>query len=76
MANDIATLLDAAHRADQFAFELSELGRKYGIGIAGSPTLYLLDRADYLFDYGVGNDSELRLGDAQRDSAARSRRNA
>lgn len=76
MTNDFAARRDAAQRTDQFGFELSELGRKHGIGIASSPALILLDREDYLFDYSVGDESELRLGDAQRDSATRSRRDA
>ena len=76
MRDDLAGRRDTAQRADQFAFELSELGRKFGIGIAGTPTLYMLESDDYLFNYSVDDESQLRLGDAERDSATRTRRNA
>jgi hypothetical protein len=43
-------------QTDQFARELSELCRKYGVGIAGEPTLFAMEREDYAYDYGVDKD--------------------
>jgi hypothetical protein len=66
----------APERADQFAFELSELGRRYGVGLGGSPVLFQLERDDYGFDYSVDGQSRLRLGNAEGNAASGSRRNA
>jgi hypothetical protein len=60
-------------RADQFAFELSELGRRYSVGLGGNPLLFLLEPDDYWFDYSVDVHSRLRLGNSERDSASGSR---
>src|SRR4051794_29790838 len=53
---------DEHRRADAFARDLSELGRKHGIGLTGETTLYLFDQEDYLFDYSVAPDSKLHFG--------------
>jgi hypothetical protein len=54
-----------AAAADSFAHELSALCRKYGLGIAGEPTLFVMDREDYAFDYSVDNRSRLIWGCAK-----------
>lgn len=51
---------DEAQRADQFAKELSELGRKYGIGISDEPSTFVLEQDDYALDYYVDRDGRLR----------------
>jgi len=62
----------APERADRFALELSDLGRRYGIGVGGSPVLFLLERDDYPFDYSVDGESRLQLGDSEADTASKS----
>jgi hypothetical protein len=51
-----------ANRAAEFARELSALGRKYGLGIAGDAKLFVLESEDRSYDYGVGRNSELVFG--------------
>jgi hypothetical protein len=46
----------------EFTRELSELGRKYRIGIAGSPSLFVLEPDDYAYNYDVRDDSSLIFG--------------
>lgn len=45
--------------ADDFAEELTEICRKHGIGIAGEPTLYILEEEDKQYRYAVGKDGRL-----------------
>lgn len=57
------TLASDEHRkADAFVRELSDLGRKHGIGITGDSTLFLLEREDYQFDYTSDPNSKLYFG--------------
>jgi hypothetical protein len=70
--NDQAT----QQRADQFASELSELGRRYGIGLGGDSVLFLLEAGDYWFDYSVDGQSRLSLGNTEGDPTSRARRDA
>ena len=61
---------------DDFLLELSQLGRKHGLGITGSAVLFVLERDDYAFDYSVDAESRLFLGNPQSDAAAGSGRDA
>jgi hypothetical protein len=45
-----------------FTYELSEVCRKYGIGIGDCPTLYLMESDDYKFDYNIDPSGKLILG--------------
>jgi hypothetical protein len=47
--------------ADQFAVELSDLCRKYGLGI-GDATVFEMQPDDYRHSYYVDDDSKLLLG--------------
>jgi hypothetical protein len=42
-----------------FANDLSELCRRYGMGIAGNPTLFLMEPVDYSFTYHVDHTGVL-----------------
>lgn len=53
---------DEHRRANAFARDLSEIGRKHGIGIVGEPTLFLMEPEDHQFDYSAGPDSKLYFG--------------
>lgn len=55
-----------------FLRELSELGRKTGLGLAGEIKLFHLESDDYLFNYSLGDDVSLRLGfgDSNSDAGA------
>ncbi|MCM2441180.1 hypothetical protein HGO34_15770 [Agrobacterium vitis] len=59
--DNAATDSTASLRADAFAQELSELGRKHGIGIAEPVTLYVLEDEDKMFNYACDENSVLRL---------------
>lgn len=61
----------------RFLAELSDLGRRYGLGLTGAQ-LYRLEREDFLFDYSLGNEATLvlGLGDSDSDARAGSGRNA
>jgi hypothetical protein len=67
MRSNVVKLRDHSTSPDQgsvsaFVRELSELGRKYGVGIGGTPTLFMLERDDYLFDYSLDANDALVLG--------------
>ena len=61
--NKSAPQADGLSQADQerFLAELSDLGRKYGLGIAEG-ALFILEREDFEFDYGCDCDSIINLG--------------
>ncbi len=46
---------------EAFTRELSELCRKYGIGIAGSATLFVMEGDDYQLSYCAEDGSTLAL---------------
>lgn len=48
-------------RLNEFAHELSELCRRYGIGITGKPTLFVMEPPDASLSYAVDEDSNLIL---------------
>jgi hypothetical protein len=50
-----------AQAADQFALELSDLCRKYGLGI-GDATLFEMQPDDFQHSYHVDEDSKLLFG--------------
>ncbi len=56
--------------------ELSDLGRKYGFGLAGDIQLYKIERDDFLFDYSEDADRFLRLGNSNSDAGAGTGRDA
>ena len=49
------------HAVDEFTRELSELCRKYGCGIGGRPTLFVMEKDDYLFNYSMDQSGNLAL---------------
>jgi hypothetical protein len=51
-----------ADKTQAFLSELTELSMKYGIGIAGAPILFQMERVDYDYPYRVDSDSRLSLG--------------
>jgi hypothetical protein len=51
----------AETKVDAFARDLSELGRKYGLGITGQPTLFVMEPVDYQLEYCVDGESKLSL---------------
>jgi hypothetical protein len=53
--------IPAADAADNFARELSDLGRKHGIGIAGPVQLFMLEHEDLAHDYAVDDESLMLL---------------
>jgi hypothetical protein len=52
---------DVDLRLNSFLCEISELCRKYGLGITGTPALFLMEPVDYQLDYKVDGDSNLVL---------------
>ena len=50
---------------DAFARELSDVCRKHGIGLAGTPVPFVMEADDYRFDYSIGPDDVLVLGSAK-----------
>lgn len=50
---------DDSKRADLFATELTELCIKHGIGIAGSPVLFVMEPDDVRISYAVDDQSNL-----------------
>ena len=42
--------------------ELSDLGRRHGLGLTGQIQLYLLEREDMAFDYSADAQGIVRLG--------------
>lgn len=46
---------------DGFARELSELCRKYGIGITGTPTMFVMERDDFQLNYRADGNGNLAL---------------
>jgi hypothetical protein len=51
----------SAQAADQFALELSDLSRKYGLGI-GDATLFEMQPDDFRHNYYVDGESRLLFG--------------
>ncbi len=51
----------ASERTEAFVRELTDLSHKYGIAIAGSPALFLLDRDDFALAYDCDDGSRLIL---------------
>jgi hypothetical protein len=49
------------HAVDEFTRELSELCRKYGFGIGGHPTLFIMESDDYQFSYSMDQSCNLAL---------------
>jgi hypothetical protein len=45
-----------------FLADLTELTNRHGIGIAGSPVLFMLQAEDRQFSYRIDADSNLSLG--------------
>ena len=50
-----------SERTEAFVRELTDLSHKYGIGITGSPVLFLLDRDDFALAYDCDDRSKLIL---------------
>ena len=50
-----------AQQADAFATALTALSAEYGIGIAGTPVLFMMEHEDYAHSYHVNDASELIL---------------
>lgn len=46
-------------RAEKFVEELTELSRKYGIGIADEPTLFVFETEDQDREYAIDDESRL-----------------
>lgn len=49
----------------RFMRELSDLSRKFKLGITGDATVYVMEQDDALFDYSLDAGSKLHLGSAQ-----------
>jgi hypothetical protein len=45
-----------------FLAALSELSAEYGIGISGTPVLFLMEKDDHMFSYRADEASNLTLG--------------
>ncbi len=54
-------MIASSDAADIFARELSDLGRKHGIGIAGPVQLFVLEPEDRAHDYAVNDESLMEL---------------
>jgi hypothetical protein len=63
-------------KLSEFVLELSELGRRYGFGLAGDIEVYELEREDCLFNYVEDTNGFLRFGDANADPRTWTGRNA
>ncbi len=50
-----------SERTEAFVRELTDLSHKYGIGITGSPVLFLLVRDDFALAYDCDDQSKLIL---------------
>jgi len=46
-------------RAERFVEELTELSRKFGIGIADEPTLFVFEDEDFNREYTLDDESRL-----------------
>lgn len=55
------THVEDVERTEEFLHELAALSHKYGVGIAGSPTLFMLERDDYALAYACDDESNLIL---------------
>ena len=49
-------------KCDAFLSELTELSAKYGIGITGSPILFVMKEEDFPYSYRIDSESNLSLG--------------
>jgi hypothetical protein len=49
-------------KTEAFLAELTELSARYGMAIGGSPTLYLMERPDYDYQYKIDTESVLTRG--------------
>lgn len=58
VTNDPTSVSD---QTEAFVCELTELSHKHGIGIAGSPELFLLERDDFALTYECDDQSKLVL---------------
>ena len=59
VANRDANVSDA--QLQEFLRDLTALSHRHGIGITGSPTLFLLERDDFALGYGCDEKSKLTL---------------
>ena len=46
---------------DAFSLNLSKLCRKYGIGITGNPTLFVMESVDYQLSYCTDEHRDLQF---------------
>lgn len=51
----------AGKKVDEFLSELTELGRKYGLGITGKPVVFLMEPEDQIPAYSIDEESNLRF---------------
>lgn len=54
-----AVVEDNDHRAEGFTTALTALSAEYGIGIAGTSVLFVMESEDYAYSYHVNGASEL-----------------
>jgi hypothetical protein len=61
---DAITIFNVLSTSDTEAFlrDLSDLSRRHGIAITGSPTLFVMERDDHQYDYRANDDSVLSFG--------------
>ncbi len=53
--------MELADQTEAFLHELTDLSHKYGLAIAGMPTLFMLERDDMALAYGCDAESKLTL---------------
>lgn len=61
---------------DAFLIEMSQLCRKHGLGLAGTPLVFKMEPEDYAFDYSLASDGSLVLGEPDAYAGAGAGRNA